>query len=173
MFVCAGESEQFDFALPIGIGLLNAGIALTRHCMAQKPDSIHFVGSAGSYGSYQIFDIVESSRACNIENSFFNAQSYSPIAHMVSCETIDNEVVVNSSNYITTDADLGRHYEEKNIFLENMEFYAVMKVASAFGIPAIGTFVVTNFCNSDAHRNFLKYQQEAIRMLAKRIKEKQ
>lgn len=173
MFVCAGESEQFDFALPIGIGLLDAGITLTRLCMERKPDSIHFVGSAGSYGSYQIFDIVESSRACNIENSFFNAQAYSPLEHIVSCETIDNDVMVNSSNYITTAAYLGKYYEEKNILLENMEFYAVAKVADAFGIPVMGTFVVTNFCNKDAHRDFLKYHEDAMRRLTSKIKEKQ
>jgi nucleoside phosphorylase len=172
MFVCAGESEQFDFAKPVGIGLVDVTIALTRLCLEESPSSIHFVGSAGSYGRYQIFDIVASSKASNIENSFFNAQAYSPIENIVSCETIDNEIIINSSNYITTEDSLGEAYQAKNIFLENMEFYAVMKVAKAFGIPAMGTFIVTNYCNRSAHKDFLKNHQEAIRKLSRHIKEK-
>ena len=173
MFVCAGESEQFDFAKPMGIGLIDVTIALTKLCAVQKPEKLHFVGSAGSYGKYQLFDIVESSRASNIENSFFNAHAYSPIENIVSHETIDNEIMVNSSNYITTDSSLGSAYQAKNIYLENMEFYAVMKVAKAFDIPAMGTFVVTNFCDAQAHEDFLKNHQEAMQRLIQYIKEKQ
>jgi nucleoside phosphorylase len=172
MFICAGESEQFDFAKPIGIGLMDVVIRLTQLCMEQKPEYLHFVGSAGSYGRYEIFDIVESSSACNIENSFFNARAYSPIENNVSCETIDNEIIVNSSNYITTDSSLGKAYEARNIYLENMEFYAVAKVAKAFDIPMQGTFIITNYCNSNAHEDFLKYHQEAMSKLTTYIKEK-
>jgi hypothetical protein len=32
MFICAGESEQFDFALPIGIDMVDVAINLTRLC---------------------------------------------------------------------------------------------------------------------------------------------
>ncbi len=173
MFVCAGESEQFDFAVPVGIGLMDTAIALTKLCIAQKPEYLHFVGSAGSYGRYQIFDIVEAKRAANIENSFLNGYAYSPIAHSVSHETMDRGVIVNSSNYITTDSRLGSAYEARDIYLENMEFYAVMKVAKAFDIPAMGTFVITNFCNEKAHEDFLKHHQEAMRRLTQYIKEKQ
>jgi len=173
MFVCAGESEQFDFATPVGIGLMDVSIVLTKLCIEKKPNSIHFVGSAGSYGGYQIFDIVESSKASNIENSFFNAQAYSPIENIVSCETIENNIIVNSSNYITTDNRLGEVYQQKNIFLENMEFYAIMKVAKAFDIPVVGTFIVTNYCDENAHGDFLTNHQEAMRRLTKYIKEKQ
>ena len=165
MFVCAGESEQFDFARPIGIGLTDVTITLTKLCMTEKPEQIHFVGSAGSYGRYGIFDIVVSDSASNIENSFFNAGAYSPIENIVSCETIEDGIMVNSSNYITTDSTLGKRYEEQNIYLENMEFYAVLKVARAFGIPAKGTFVVTNYCNANAHEDFLKNHQEAMKIL--------
>jgi len=37
MFICAGESEQFDFAIPVGIGMVDVSVNLTRLCMAQKP----------------------------------------------------------------------------------------------------------------------------------------
>ncbi len=173
MIICAGESEQFGFAIPVGIGLVDAAINLTRICLEQNPKEICFVGSAGSYGSHQIFDIVETECACNVENSFLQGQSYSPIATNVSHETSLCEVMVNSSNYITTEESLGHIYLAKDIHLENMEFYAIMKVAKAFGIPAKGILIVTNYCNSQAHEDFLQNHQEAMRKLTQYIKEKE
>ena len=166
MFVCAGESEQFDFAVPIGIGLLDAAIVLTRLCLEKNPEKIVFVGSAGSYGAVNLLEIVESSRAVNIESSFLNAGSYSPIEHYVSCETLPASLIVNSSNYITTDKSLSPQYLERNIQIENMEFYAVLKVAKKFGIPAKGIFCVTNYCDANAHVDFLANHEESKRLLA-------
>ena len=71
MIICAGESEQFDFALPVGIGMTDVAINLTRLCLSHKPNFILFVGTAGSYGEKKVFDIIESKTAANIENSFF------------------------------------------------------------------------------------------------------
>ncbi|HHO65290.1 MAG TPA: purine-nucleoside phosphorylase, partial [Epsilonproteobacteria bacterium] len=55
MIICAGKSEQFDFAMPVGVGMLEVAINLTRLCEAKKPDYILFVGTAGSYGKKKIF----------------------------------------------------------------------------------------------------------------------
>ncbi len=57
MFVCAGKSESFEFATPIGIGLVDSAINLTKICIEKSPDSIIFIGTAGSYGRLKIFDI--------------------------------------------------------------------------------------------------------------------
>jgi len=165
MFVCAGESEQFDFAKPIGIGLIDAAISLTRLCISSQPEEIVFVGSAGSYGEIALLQIIESCRATNVENSLFNAAAYSPIEHKVSCETLTDAPIVNSSNYITTDSSLASYYLARNIHLENMEFYAVAKVADAFGIPFRGIFCVTNYCDAEAHESFLKYHPKAMEKL--------
>lgn len=173
MIVCAGESEQFDFALPVGIGLIDVAINLTRLCLSQKPKYILFVGTAGSYGEKKIFDIIESKTASNIENSFFTGGSYTPIDNMVSTsEDVSRETVVNSSNYITTDKSVGSSYLAQNIHLENMEYYAVLKVAQSFGIPAGGIFIVTNYCDENAHRDFMKNQKEAMMRLSEYIKRK-
>ena len=169
MVVCAGESEQFNFAIPVGIGLVDAAINLTQICLEQNPKEILFVGSAGSYGAHQIFDIVETECACNVENSSLQGQSYSPIATNVSHETSLCEVMVNSSNYITTEESLGQAYLKKNIHLENMEFYAIMKVAKAFGISAKGILIVTNYCNENAHRDFINNHKEAMERLTRYI----
>ena len=172
MFICAGESETFDFAKPMGIGLIDMSINLTELCMSKNPPSfIFFVGSAGSYGEHNVFDIVESKTASNIENSFFNAKAYTPIDNVVSTsDNVSRETIVNSSNYITTDETLGKHYLSNNIGIENMEFFAVLKVAQHFNIPAAGAFIVTNYCNADAHKDFLKNHKEAMKRLTEYIR---
>jgi len=173
MFICAGESEQFDFAIPVGIGMTDVAINLTKLCLSQKPEFLFFVGTAGSYGEKKIFDIVESKTAANIENSFFNAKAYTPIDNLVStAEDVSRETIVNSSNYITTDKSLGKQYLAKNIHVENMEYYAVLKVAKSFGIPAAGIFIVTNYCDENAHKDFLENHKEAMDRLTQHIKEK-
>lgn len=171
MFICAGESEQFDFAIPIGIGMTDVAINLTRLCLSQKPKFIFFVGTAGSYGDKKIFDIIESKSATNIENSFFTGGSYTPIDNVVStAEDVSRETLVNSSNYITTDVKVSKSYLEKNIHLENMEYYAVLKVAKTFDIPAAGVFIVTNYCDENAHQDFMENQKEAMIKLTEYIR---
>ena len=171
MIICAGKTEQFDFAVPVGVGMLEVAMNLTRLCMAEKPKFLLFVGTAGSYGEKKIFDIVESKTAANIENSFFTGGSYTPIDNVVSSvEDVSRETLVNSSNYITTDKTLGKHYIAQNIHLENMEYFAVLKVAQSFGISAGGVFIVTNYCDENAHKDFLKNQKEAMEKLSAYIK---
>jgi len=173
MFICAGEKEQFSFAVPIGIGMVDVAINLTKLCLSEKPKFLYFVGTAGSYGEKKVFDIIESKTASNIENSFFNADAYTPIDNMVSsAEDVSRETIVNSSNYITRDSELGKSYLSKNIHLENMEYFAVIKVAQIFRIPVAGVFIVTNYCNENAHKDFMDNHKEAMIRLTKYIKEK-
>jgi len=171
MFICAGDSEQFDFATPIGIGMVDAAINLTRLCLMQPPEFLVFVGTAGSYGRKGILDIVESRTATNIENGFFEGRSYTPVDNVVStAEDVSRETLVNSSNYITTDLASAEHYIANNIDLENMEFYAVLKVAKELDIPAGGVFAVTNYCNAQAHEDFLAHHAEAKKKLTEYIR---
>ena len=152
--------------------MTDVAINLTRLCLSQKPKFILFVGTAGSYGEKKVFDIIESKTAVNIENSFFTGGSYTPIDNMVStAEDVSRETIVNSSNYITTDKEIGKAYLSKNIHLENMEYYAVLKVAKSFDIPAAGVFIVTNYCDENAHKDFMKHHKEAMLRLTKYMKE--
>ena len=172
MLVCAGDSEQFDFATPIGIGMVDAAIRLTRLCLNHSPESLTFVGTAGSYGRKETFEIVESHTATNIENGFYDEKTYTPIDNLVSMiKDVSRETLVNSSNYITTDPTSAEQYLSNNIDLENMEFYAVLKVAKKFGIPAKGVFIVTNYCNPNAHKDFITNHEEAKQLLHDYIKE--
>jgi len=167
MIICAGKSEQFDFAVPVGIGMVDVAMNLTKLCMAETPKYLLFIGTAGSYGEKKIFDIVESKAATNIENNFFIGGAYTPIDNLVSAtEDVSRETLVNSSNYITRNQEIGKQYIEKNIHLENMEYFAVLKVAQSFGIPAGGVFCITNYCDKNAHEDFLKNQKEAMEKLA-------
>ncbi len=173
MIVCAGDIEQFDFAIPIGIGMVNTAINLTRLCLLNPPEFLLFVGTAGSYGNHKIFDIVESRTAGNIENSFFTHGAYTPLDNIVStADDVSRETVINSSNYITTDPSLSAHYLKQHIELENMEFFAVLKVAQELQIPAGGVFIVTNYCDKEAHKTFLSNHKEAMEKMSVYMKER-
>ena len=172
MIVCAGNSEQFDFALPIGVGLIDSAINLTRLCLFDPPKFLLFIGTAGSYGNKKIYDVIESKTACNIENSFFQNKSYTPIDNVVSAnsEIVSHETLINSSNYITTDKEISKEYLKRNIQAENMEFYSVLKVAKEFNIPAGGLFVITNYCDKFAHEEFMKNQKTAMKIVENELK---
>ncbi len=174
MIVCAGNNETFDFATPIGVGLIDSAINLTRLIIEKKPDSLLFVGSAGSYGTYQPFDIIESSASSNIELSLITGSAYTPIDNTIYHGDVSREtsIMINSSNYITTDMEVASEYQKLGLELENMEFFSILKVAQNFEIPAYGIFIVTNFCNQNAHADFIKNHEKAKALLSQYIKEK-
>ena len=170
MLICAGNSETFPFATPIGVGLIDSAINLTRLCLMSPPKFILFVGSAGSYGKLNIFDIVESKTAINVESSFLQNNSYTPVDNAVSCG--ESSIVTNSTNYITKSKDISKLYMGINADIENMEYYSIIKVAKEFEIPCGGVFVVTNYCYEDAHEEFLKNHEEAKKRLIEYLKER-
>ena len=145
MIICAGNNENFEFAVPMGVGLVETAMNLTRLCLFDKPEFILFVGTAGSYGKHNIFDIVESKTAANIELSFLQKKAYTPLDNVVSTQTDGTkDILVNSSNYISTDAELVKKFLNFGVEIENMEFFSVLRIAQEFDIPAGGVFCVTN-----------------------------
>lgn len=173
MIICAGNNETFDFATPMGVGLIDTAMNVTRLCLFDKPEFLLFVGTAGSYGSAKVMDVIASKTAANIELSFLQKHSYTPINNIISAQTEDKkDVIVNSSNYITTDALLASRFEALGIGLENMEFFSVLRVAQEFGISAGGIFCVTNYCNENAHEDFIKNHHAAKAKLTEYIKKR-
>ncbi len=173
MILCAGNNETFDFATPIGVGLIDSAINLTRHCLVNKPEFLLFVGSAGSYGEHQINDIIESKTSANIELGFLDKSAYTPIDNVVSAQTeAIKEVIVNCSNYITTSESAMAKFRALGLGIENMEFFSVMRVAQVFGIPAGGVFCITNYCDANAHRDFIANHGFAKVLLREYLKEK-
>ena len=171
MIICAGNNENFSFATPMGVGLVETAMNLTRLCLFDKPEFILFVGTAGSYGHKNIFDIVESKTASNIELSFLQNKSYTPLDNVVTTNTEGTkDIVVNSSNYISTDAELAKNFLKFGVGIESMEFFSVLRIAQEFNIPAGGVFCVTNFTNKDAHEDFLKNHEKAKALLSEHVK---
>ncbi len=173
MIICAGNNETFDFATPIGVGLIDSAINLTRLMIEEKPSSLLFVGSAGSYGSYKPFDIIESSAAANIELGVITQSAYTPIDNTIYHDDVSREtsIMINSSNYITTDMEIAKEYQKLGLELENMEFFSILKTAQSFEIPARGIFIVTNYCDENAHADFIKNHEKAKALLSTYIKE--
>lgn len=174
MIVSAGENETFSFAKSIGVGLIESAIKLTKICLFNRPEYILFIGSAGSYGKHNIFDIVESKNSSNVELSFLENYSYTPIDNAIRIDTklTSSEIVVNSSNYISINNNLSSQFLDFDIDLENMEFFSVLSVAKEFEIPAFGIFVVTNYTNENAHEDFVKNHKNAMEKLISYLEEK-
>jgi nucleoside phosphorylase len=174
MIVCAGKSETFSFARTIGVGLIESAMNLTKLCLLDKPDHILFIGSAGSYGEHKVLDIIESSNASNIELSFLDNNSYTPIENILKCDDLkfSSDTIVNSSNYITTNDILGNEFKQYGVGIENMEFFSVVKIAQEFGLDVKGIFVVTNYTNKDAHKDFISNHDDAMDKLVKHLENK-
>jgi nucleoside phosphorylase len=171
MIICAGNNETFNFAQPTGVGLIETAMNLTRLCMFDKPEFLLFVGSAGSYGDAKIFDIIESKTASNIELAFLSSDAYTPLDNVVSTNTTNvKDIVVNSSNYISTNKKLCKNFLKLGIGIENMEFFSVLKIAEEFDIPAGGVFCVTNYTDENAHKDFLKNHDKAKELLELHVK---
>ncbi|QSZ43014.1 purine-nucleoside phosphorylase [Sulfurimonas aquatica] len=176
MIICAGNSENFSFAQPMGVGLVETAMNLTRLCLFDKPEFLLFVGTAGSYGDAKLFDIIESKTASNIELAFLSNDAYTPLDNVVTTNiTNEKDIVVNSSNYISTNAELTKNFLKFGVGIENMEFFAILKIAQEFGIPAGGVFCITNYTDENAHEDFIKNHEKAKELLEahviKRIKE--
>lgn len=173
MIICAGNNETFSFATPMGVGLIETAMNLTRLCLFDKPEFLLFVGTAGSYGDHKIFDIVESKTAANIELAFLQNKAYTPLDNVVTTNTEGTkDVVVNSSNYISTDAELTKNFLKFGVGIENMEFFSVLRIAQEFDIPAGGVFCVTNYTNVDAHADFLANHEKAKELLTEHVKKR-
>ena len=171
MIICAGNNETFDFATPMGVGLIEMAMNLTQLCLFDKPEFLLFVGTAGSYGDAKIFDIIESKTASNIELAFLNKDAYTPLDNVISTNTEQKkDIIVNSSNYISTNEQLTKKFLKFGVGIENMEFFSVLRVAQEFNIPAGGVFCVTNYTNKDAHNDFIKNHSKAKELLTQHTK---
>ncbi|TSA85970.1 purine-nucleoside phosphorylase [Helicobacter mehlei] len=172
MFVCAGKMESFSFAKSIGVGLVQSALELSRLCLLEKPASLIFIGSAGTYDfDLPLLSLYKSAHAFQIEESFVTQHSYTPIENALEIQTNDFEALdlppikVNSSNYIHTNAEFARHMCHFGIALENMEFFSVLSVARAFNLPSFGIFCTTNRADQNAHAQFLENHAKACAKL--------
>lgn len=176
MIICAGRNETFNFAYPIGVGLIESAINLTQLALQDKPNFLLFIGTAGSYGDHKLFDIIHSQTASNIETGFLDNSCYTPLENKIYANNEDNVShetlnIVNSSNYITTNVISAKKFLTLGLKLENMEFFSVLNVAKKYSIPVAGIFIITNYCNENAHKDFLQNHEKAKQLLTKYMKE--
>jgi nucleoside phosphorylase len=162
--ISSGNKEIFPFAHPVGIGMIESAINLTRLVLFDRPDLIIFIGSAGSYGNLKPFEIIKTHSASNIEHCFLKEKCYTPIDNIITL-SVSRETIINSSNYITTSKKIAKKYLTLGIEAENMEFYSVLRVAKEFEIPAIGIFIITNYCYKNAHKEYLQNIKKAKKLL--------
>lgn len=172
MIVCAGGNENFVFAKSIGIGLVEAASNLTQLCLQLQPSNVVFIGTCGIYDSGVLLEIYKSSHAFNIEFSSLSNAFYTPATNEVylhnpvkdsyditgkknknvSCETYR----INSSNYICQNSQAAKEFAKMGLHFENMEAFSVLSVAKKFNIQAECILCATNFCDENAHNDFLK-----------------
>ncbi|KAA6227714.1 purine-nucleoside phosphorylase [Campylobacter sp. LR185c] len=175
MLICAGANEEFEFAKSIGVGLIDSSINLTQLCLELKPKKLIFIGTCGLYdNNNKLLEIYTSTHAFNIEFSMLNANFYTPISNEiknVSCET-KKSYKVNSSNYICQNKNASIEFAKIGLELENMEAFAVLKVAQKFKLPTICYLCATNFCDENAHKTFLQNHKKAKEKLEIFLKDK-
>jgi nucleoside phosphorylase len=167
--ISSGNQEIFPFAHPIGIGIVESAINLTRLILFDRPDFIIFIGSAGSYGKLKPFEIIKTKTASNIEQCFLKEKCYTPIDNIIT-QSVSRETIINSSNYITTSKKISKKYLSIGIDAENMEFFSIMKVSKEFEIPAVGIFVITNYCYKNAHNEYKQNIKKAKKTLIEYLK---
>ncbi|CAD7288099.1 purine-nucleoside phosphorylase [Campylobacter suis] len=208
LIVCAGKSESFEFAVPIGIGLVDSAIRLSKiltkltlfdelkcakisseifqEILATEyikceilakfldrqskngkkflPSEVVFIGTAGLYDSGELFEIFEYKNAANIEISLLDDKSYVPVPQEIFSD-VSRETFINSSNFITKDKESAKKLHNLGAKAENMELFSVLKTAENFHIPARGILIATNFCEPNAHAQFIKNHALAKDML--------
>jgi purine-nucleoside phosphorylase len=176
MIVCAGQNEQFPFATPVGIGITQAAINTTQIAIKHRPNALLFIGTAGSYGNALPFDLCCSHHCKTIEISFLESKSYTPISLQILAQLPQNVsretfpfYCVNSSHYITSDWSHNSSFIELGCEIENMEFYGFLSAAVALNIDAFGLFCITNYCDANAHKEFIANHNRAKELLTEAV----
>ncbi len=176
MLLCAGRNETLKGAIPIGVGLIESAINLTRMCLKNPhAESLIFIGSAGSYSpEIELLSVFESVCGYQIEESFSHLNSYTPLDNSIQIETKEEalfeRVCVNSSNYIHTSEMFAKKMAQKGVLLENMEFFSVLSVAKAFSLKAKGIFCVSNYVGLNAHKEFKENHAKVKQILEDTLK---
>ncbi|HBD8855405.1 TPA: purine-nucleoside phosphorylase, partial [Campylobacter jejuni] len=86
-------------------------------------------------------------------------------------ENVSRETIkINSSNYICKNSKAAKEFSKLGFFAENMEAFSVLSVAKNLNIDAECILCATNFCNENAHEDFIKNHQKAKEKLEEYLK---
>ncbi|MBZ7994543.1 purine-nucleoside phosphorylase [Campylobacter canadensis] len=167
MIICAGNTENYDFAKSVGVGNIQVAINLSKIILENKVKRLIFVGSMGLYTKEnELFSIFEFDDANNIELSSLNNQSYTPLNSTISSK-------LNSNNFICKDFSLANKMYEKYSFIgENMEAFGFFSCAKYFNINAKAILIATNYCDENAHSTYLNNYKKANELLENYLENK-
>jgi len=175
VFVCAGRTEVFEFAKSVGVGMVEAALGVAEILRESKFDEVVFVGTCGLYDKRdELLKIYEVFKVENLEMSGVLSLAYSPLFEMtekiksvIKTPNVSRETF-NSSNFITTDAKTAQKFS--SFFVgENMELYGVKVACERAGVAWRGILCATNYCDQNAHKNYVKNIKEAKKRLEKYI----
>ncbi|MEE3776574.1 purine-nucleoside phosphorylase [Campylobacter sp. CX2-4080-23] len=171
LIVCAGAMESFEFAKSIGIGMVEPAINLTKILLNSNrlPKKIIFIGSCGLYGDEKLLEIYKSTQACNYEIAGIMGLGYTPI-DMKIAKVSQETNIINSSNFITNSKDISIKFKNLGFMAENMEAYAIWCVAMKFNIDFELILCATNYCDENAHNDFIKNYPKAKENITKYLK---
>lgn len=173
LIVCAGAMESFEFAKAVGIGMVEPAINLTKILLNSKklPKKIIFIGSCGLYKDEKLLKIYTSTQAFNYEISAIMGLSYTPIK--INLPNVSQKtILINSSNFITNSAEISKKFKNLGFTAENMEAYSVQCVANLFKIDFECILCSTNYCDENAHENFIQNYPKAKENITKYLKSK-
>lgn len=101
VFVCAGNGEEFSFATPIGVGLVDSTITLSNLLAKGDIGRVIFVGSCGLYDeNKELLKLYQASTVSNTEFGSLVGSFYSPIKLSLSTGAIhkfSKEELLNTS----------------------------------------------------------------------------
>ncbi len=164
MIVCAGRTEAFSFVRAIGVGLIESAYNLSLIFKSEKPSTVLFVGSCGSYGKLGVFDSFYSESAFQVESAYCLGEAYTPLESKI-ISNVSHETIVNSSNYITSSKRASEKFLALGADAENMEFFSVLWAAREAGVSAKGFFVMTNYCFENAKEEYAKNIKTATEII--------
>lgn len=143
MIVCAGRVEQFSFARNIGVGLVESSAGLSRLILQEAPREIIFIGTCGVYDMNEpLLQVFTSFAAAQIELSFLQNQSYTPI-----------------ENFIVSEPFSFSHSAEKNLdSIESKSIQSISHKKDSMKISPSRDVFCETFCKADS----IKKEQDKI-----------
>lgn len=159
----ANSSKDFLQAI-LGIGYLEAALNLQQIILSQTITQIVFVGTAGSYSTNidlgEIVSVHKSALLLGLKDSYipreyqefssnFVDERFKGAKCLSSLEITQNELLSTQIYSI----------QKENYLVENMELYGVARVANANNIPWSAYLGITNYTDSKAHEDWLRYNE--------------
>ena len=164
--------------VPLGVGVVPAGIATAALLARERPDGVIFVGTAGAYGDIPIGTVVTARTVGLVSGTATLGLGYVPLAPPplttqlhADAPLVDVATLVAITTDVALAARIGVTWQ-----IEHMEAYGVAAACAAAGVPFGAVFGVTNRVGPDAHAewraNRVACQAAAVAAVARMLAER-